>query len=103
MDFIQGGTAFLGLLFATILSGLALWGRIARWLNAYEADREARWKQMVVDAITEQGLIKEGKPQEVWPNGSDNMIDFLHVLWKAMEGTQAELRALREGSKDDPK
>lgn len=94
MGIIEGGTAFLGLLFGTILSGLALWGRISRWLEAYESNREERFKTMVIEAIKEQGLIKNGDPQDDWPNGSDNMIDFLHVLWKSMEATEARLHEL---------
>lgn len=94
-EFIQGGTAFVGLLFATILSGLALWGRISKWMEERESQREERFKQMVVDAISEHGLIKEGANSDVWPNGSDNMPDFLRVLWESLEATQAGLHALR--------
>lgn len=96
MTIIEGGIAFLGLLFATVLSGLALWGRVSRWLDAYEAEREERFKEMVLEAMTERGLIKPGDPKDIWPNGSDNMVDFLTTLWEAMEAAQAGLHALRE-------
>lgn len=95
-EFIQGGTAFLGLLFATILSGLALWGRVSKWMEDRETEREQRFKQMVVDAISEHGLIKPGEKDEIWPNGSDNMPDFLLVLWKSLEATEARLHELRD-------
>lgn len=95
-ELIQGGTAFLGLLFATILSGLALWGRVSKWMEDRETQREERFKQMVIDAISEHGLIKPGRGEDIWPNGSDNMPDFLLVLWESLEATQAGLHALRE-------
>lgn len=95
MTIIEGGIAFLGLLFATVLSGLALWGRISRWLDAYEANREERFKEMVLEAMTERGLVKPGDPRDIWPNGSDNMVDFLTTLWESMEAAQAGLHALR--------
>lgn len=100
-EFLQGGTAFLGLLFATILSGLALWGRISKWLEGKEAQREERFKYIVVDAFSEHGLIKPGSSEEPWPNGSDNMPDFLRALWESLEATQAGLHALRAKVQDE--
>lgn len=101
MGAIEGGIAFLGLLFATILSGFALWGRISKWLSEQEEAREERFRQMLIDAMEDRGLIKPGEPQDIWPNGSDNMVDFLTTLWEAMEAAQAEVHALRQKHVDD--
>lgn len=98
MGLIEGGIAFFGLLFATILSALALWNRVSKWLENKEREREERFKQMVIDAIADRGLIKpgqEGIGDEAWPNGSHNMPDFLRVLWESLEATQASLHAIR--------
>lgn len=100
-EFIQGGTAFLGLLFATVLSALALWSRAAKWWERKETDREKRFKEIVVEAISEHGLIKEGANSDVWPNGSDNMPDFLRVLWESLEATQAGLHDLHKRVSDE--
>lgn len=101
MGFIEGGIAFFGLLFATVLSFLALWTRASKWWERKESEREQRFKEMVVEAISEHGLIKEGANSDVWPNGSDNMPDFLRVLWESLEATQAGLHALHKRVSDE--
>ncbi len=87
MGVIEGGIAFLGLLFATILSAFALWTRVVKWWERKEVEREQRFKAIVIEAISEHGLVKEGANSDVWPNGSDNLPDFLGVLWESLEAS----------------
>lgn len=106
MGVIEGGVAFFGLMFATVLSGLALWNRIARWLDKREAEHEARREEQytahVIAALKERGLVKDGTPEDQWPNGSKTMPDFLASLWKTDEAIQAEMRDFRRQLESEP-
>ncbi len=95
MSFIEGGVAFMGLLFATILSALALWRRWVAWMDEREQRREEQYSRHVVEAMMYHGLIKDGTPEDMWPNGSKNMPDFLTTLWESTEAAQAGLHELK--------
>ena len=83
-----------------VLSVIALWGKISEAL-----------KGLMVDVLVNAGLIKHVHPgetlQDVWPNGSSNLPDFLYHLWqvqvelyddmKIVKGERADRNALLRG------
>jgi hypothetical protein len=65
---VGGAGAFL----AATLAFLTLARRFVGWIKA-----------SVREALLESGLIKKGEPMSIWPNGSDNLPDFLEHLWQS--------------------
>lgn len=72
-----------------ILSTLALWRRIAEAL-----------RKLILGVLADAGLIKPMKQgetlQDVWPNGSANLPDFLNVIWRDVGKVKDEQDAVRE-------
>lgn len=66
--------AFLGLLTAllgVILAFVALWNKIRNGI-----------KSVVTEVMVDSGLIKAGRKEQIWPNGSDTLPDFLKGLYE---------------------
>lgn len=61
----------VGGLLTLILSAIALVQRVLNGLRA-----------VVLDVLVDTGMIKPGKRSEIWPNGSDNLPDFLMSLYE---------------------
>jgi hypothetical protein len=62
----------IGVFFAMILALLTIARRFVGWMKA-----------AMLDTLLDTGLIKRGEAPSIWPNGSDNLPDFLHHLWAA--------------------
>jgi hypothetical protein len=62
----------IGVFFAMILALLTIARRFVGWMKA-----------SMLETLLDTGLIKRGEAPSIWPNGSDNLPDFLHHLWAA--------------------
>lgn len=69
----------IGVFFAMILALLTIARRFIGWMKA-----------SMLETLLDTGLIRRGETQSIWPNGSDNLPDFLKHLWEA----DRELKAL---------
>ncbi len=56
----------------------------------------ALMRRIALETLIDVGLVKHrsGADDEAWPNGSDNLPDFLRTLWESLESSQAQLHQL---------
>lgn len=78
----------MGALLAALLALLTIIRRFVTWF-----DQRADPTRAIKNALLESGLIKQGTPQSIWPNGSDNLPDFLEHLWQSTQALHEEINA----------
>lgn len=75
MDFAAALLGFLTGVLGILLVAGTLWKRFI-----------ALVEKAVLRVLVDTGLVKSRRPAADWPNGSDNLPDFLDHLWKKING-----------------
>lgn len=94
MDLAAAALGFLTGAFGLALAFITLWTKVRNGI-----------KSTVLEVLVESGLAKQGKKEQVWPNGSDTLPDFLNNLYghvmEIRDGQAGQTRRTRRRW-DDP-
>lgn len=91
MDLAAAALGFLTGAFGLALAFITLWTKVRDGI-----------KSTVLEVLVESGLAKQGKKEQVWPNGSDTLPDFLNNLYTNVADIRAEQKRLSRQQWDDP-